>query len=70
MALSPKVSNIDRALIQAPVENFSFEEDDLQAQQDDFFNGEIEIVEDEDGGIEIITGRSRLREQRVLSTLY
>ena len=56
MALSPKVSNIDRALIQAPVENFSFEEDDLQAQQDDFFNGEIEIVEDEDGGIEIITG--------------
>ena len=56
MALSPKVSNIDRALIQAPVEDFSFEEDDLQAQQDDFFNGEIEIVEDEDGGIEIITG--------------
>ena len=56
MALSPKVSNIDRALIQAPVENFSFEEDDLQAQQDDFFNGEIEIVEDEDGGIEITTG--------------
>tara|TARA_R110000824_G_scaffold75827_1_gene192216 strand:+ start:1949 stop:4327 length:2379 start_codon:yes stop_codon:yes gene_type:complete len=56
MALSPKVSNIDRALIQAPVEDFSFEEDDLQAQQDDFFNGEIEIVEDEDGGIEITTG--------------
>jgi len=56
MALSPKVNNVDRALIQAPVEDMSFEEEDLQAQQDAFFDGEVEIVEDEDGGIEITTG--------------
>ena len=37
MALSPKVNNVDRALIQAPVEDMSFEEEDLQAQQDMFF---------------------------------
>ena len=56
MALSPKVNNVDRALIQAPVEDMSFEEEDLQAQQDMFFDGEVEIVEDDDGGVEITTG--------------
>jgi hypothetical protein len=60
MALSPKVNNVDRALIQAPVEDMSFEEEDLQAQQDMFFDGEVEIVEDDDGGVEITTGMEEI----------
>ena len=56
MALSPKANNVDRALIQAPVSDLSFEEEDLLNQQNDFFQGEIEIVEDDDGGVEITAG--------------
>ena len=56
MALSPKANNVDRALIQAPVSDLSFEEEDLLDQQNDFFQGEIEIVEDDDGGVEITAG--------------
>lgn len=56
MALSPKANNVDRALVQAPVSDLSFEEEDLLEQQNDFFQGEIEIVEDDDGGIEITAG--------------
>ena len=56
MALSPKANNVDRALIQAPVSDLSFEEEDLLGQENDFFQGEIEIVEDDDGGVEITAG--------------
>ena len=56
MALSPKANNVDRALIQAPVSDLSFEEEDLLDQQNDFFQGEIEIVEDDDVGVEITAG--------------
>jgi len=56
MALSPKANNVDRALIQAPVSDLSFEEEDLLNQENDFFQGEIEIVEDDDGGVEITAG--------------
>ena len=56
MALSPKANNVDRALIQAPVSDLSFEEEDLLDQENDFFQGEIEIVEDDDGGVEITAG--------------
>ena len=37
MALSPEANNVDRALIQAPVSDLSFEEEDLLGQENDFF---------------------------------
>ncbi len=54
MAISPRPSNVDRSLLQAPNDTFSLEEDDLaqqETQQVDF-----EIEEDEEGGVEIKFG--------------
>ena len=45
MAQTPRPSNIDRALVQAPNDFLSSEEVDLAQQEDDFLN--VEIVEND-----------------------
>jgi len=47
MAQTPRPSNIDRALVQAPNDFLSSEEVDLAQQEDDFLN--VEIVENDEG---------------------
>ena len=47
MAQNPRPSNIDRALVQAPNDFLSIEEEDLAQQEDDFLN--VEVVENEEG---------------------
>jgi len=54
MAMQPRPSNIDRSIIEAPVEDLSEEEIDLADQEDEFFN--VEVVDDEDGGAEVLYG--------------
>jgi len=46
MALPPRPSNIDRALVQAPNDFLSIEDDNLAQQENDFLN--VEIVENEE----------------------
>ena len=45
MAQNPRPSNIDRALVQAPNDFLSIEEEDLAQQEDDFLN--VEVVEND-----------------------
>ena len=47
MAQPPRPSNIDRALVQAPNDFLSIEEEDLAQQEDDFLN--VEVVENDEG---------------------
>ena len=47
MAQNPRPSNIDRALVQAPNDFLSIEEEDLAQQEDDFLN--VEVVENDEG---------------------
>jgi len=47
MAQNPRPSNIDRALVQAPNDFLSIEEEGLAQQEDDFLN--VEVVENDEG---------------------
>ena len=47
MAQPPRPSNIDRALVQAPNDFLSIEEEDLAQQEDNFLN--VEVVENDEG---------------------
>ena len=47
MAKNPRPSNIDRALVQAPNDFLSVEEEQLANQEDEFLN--VEVVENEEG---------------------
>ena len=47
MAQNPRPSNIDRALVQAPNDFLSIEEEDLAQQENDFLN--VEVVENDEG---------------------
>ncbi len=47
MAQTPRPSNIDRALVQAPNDFLSVEEEDLAQQEDNFLN--VEVVENDEG---------------------
>ncbi len=47
MAQTPRPSNIDRALVQAPNDFLSVEEENLAQQEDDFLN--VEVVENDEG---------------------
>ena len=47
MAQNPRPSNVDRALVQAPNDFLSIEEEDLAQQEDEFLN--VEVVENDEG---------------------
>jgi len=47
MAQNPRPSNVDRALVQAPNDFLSIEEEGLAQQEDDFLN--VEVVENDEG---------------------
>ena len=54
MALTPRPSNVDRALLQAPEDVFSEAENELANQEDAFFN--VEVLPEDDGGAEVLFG--------------
>ena len=59
MAIQPRPSNVDRSLLQAPNDMLSEVEVDLAQQEDDFLN--VEVVDEPDGGAEVVFGEDDLR---------
>jgi hypothetical protein len=56
MAIESRPSNIDRSLLQAPMDILSPEEEQLAAQEDEFLN--LEVIEDDEGGAEVVFGET------------
>jgi hypothetical protein len=55
MALPPRPSNVERALVEAP-ESFTPEEEELLEQEQGLFELDVQVEEDDEGGAEVVFG--------------